>query len=147
MTGFIKVTIGKGTNHSSNSQAGWNDWTPSISRNNVNEIPSQVPQKALFFLCSYHCGITTMADVLLPFWNQNLVQLNQHFLLFTLGFSRFHHQSPCHIQGSPFLLPLEEVGSSSTEEASCFSAHSSHTEMSAPELFQTMPLRIRNDLE
>lgn len=38
MTGFIKVTIGKGTNHSSNSQSGWNDWTPSISRNVIKSL-------------------------------------------------------------------------------------------------------------
>ena len=69
-----------------------------------------------------------MADVLLTFWDQNLVQLNQPFLLFTLGFSRFHHQSPCHIQGSPFPLPLE-VEAPSSKEARCFSAHSSHIEI------------------
>lgn len=65
MTRFIKRTNGKGTNHTSNSQSGWNDWTPNISnRNNIKEIPSSMPQKAFLFLHSYHCGITTIAGAL-----------------------------------------------------------------------------------
>ena len=46
------------------SQAGMIGYQTSVNRNNIKEIPSYVPQKAFFFLHTYHCGITTIADAL-----------------------------------------------------------------------------------
>lgn len=149
MIRFIKITNGKETNHSSNSQSGWNDWTPSVNRNNVKEIPSYMPQKAFFFLHSNHCGITTIAGALfIDFLGpKSCAAKLSFFLLLTLKLSRFYCHSLCHIGGSPSPIPLEKVEASSSKETSCFSAHLSHIEMSPPDWFQTMPLQIINDLE
>ena len=46
------------------SQAGMIGYQTSVNRNNIKESPSYVPQKAFFFLHTYHCGITTIADAL-----------------------------------------------------------------------------------
>ena len=46
------------------SQAGMTGHQTSVNRNNIQEIPSSMPQKAFFFLHSYHCGIATIAGAL-----------------------------------------------------------------------------------